>query len=59
MKLVALLWMFYSAIVPIGIGAGVCGSLISCKKQAKTVTNATNTTTPTVTPGTPTVGQPQ
>ena len=32
----------------------------SCnKKQVKTVTNATNTTTPTVTPGTPRVGQPQ
>jgi hypothetical protein len=32
----------------------------SCnKKEAKAVTNATNTTTPTVTPGTPTVGQPQ
>jgi len=56
-----MLWMCCSAALPAGVGVAVV-ILTSCKKEAKTVTNATNpttTTTPTVTPGTPTVGQPQ
>lgn len=68
--LLTLFWMAYSALVgavlPLGVGVTVA-TVTSCKKKAKAVTNATNTTPPNVTPGAPTVvtpgapivGQPQ
>ena len=52
MKVLTLAWLCFSV--------ATIGLLTSCnKKTTKTVTQATGTTAPTVTPGTPTVGQPQ
>jgi hypothetical protein len=65
MTLVTLFWMAYGAlagaVLPLGVGAAIA-TLTSCK-ESKKVTNAVSPTSSgggtTVTPGTPTVGQPQ